>query len=239
MLMPNMLKAARALLGIRQSELAKSAGISLATLNNFERGIGDPRASTIEAIERTLRRAGITFTDDGEFNSVSLHKLHRPSAFDTYTASRQVLEAFDRSALLNIRSIVFYQNTEITSDGEHREYVALLVDGATRTLIFDQARLSLETASHAAEVAGIMLAAFSLYGKNVYYQPNFVSDSLRLPPLQAIMLVQEGEFTPLEDPVDFFQLFGITMETVSPWLEREDHPLHQLFKLTGSRLLQS
>ena len=239
MLMPNMLKAARALLGIRQSELAKSAGISLATLNNFERGIGDPRASTIEAIERTLRRGGITFTDDGEFDSVSLHKLHRPSAFDTYTASRQVLEAFDRSALLNIRSIVFYRNTEITSDGKHSQYVALLVDGATRTLIFDQARLSLETASHAAEVAGIMLAAFSLYGKNVYYQPDFVSDSLRLPPLQAIMLVQEGEFTPLEDPVDFFQLFGITMETVSPWLEREDHPLHQLFELTGSRLLQS
>ena len=29
MLMPNMLKAARALLGIRQSELAKAAGISL------------------------------------------------------------------------------------------------------------------------------------------------------------------------------------------------------------------
>ena len=239
MLMPNMLKAARALLGIRQSELAKSAGISLATLNNFERGIGDPRASTIEAIERTLRRGGITFTDDGEFDSVSLHKLHRPSAFDTYTASRQVLEAFDRSALLNIRSIVFYRNTEITSDGKHSQYVALLVDGATRTLIFDQARLSLETASHAAEVAGIMLAAFSLYRENVYYQPDFVSDSLRLPPLQAIMLVQEGEFTPLEDPVDFFQLFGITMETVSPWLEREDHPLHQLFELTGSRLLQS
>ena len=239
MLMPNILKAARALLGIRQSELAKSAGISLATLNNFERGIGDPRASTVKAIERTLRRGGITFKDDGEFESVYLHKLHRPSTFDTYNASRQVLEAFDRTALLNIQSIVFYRNTEITSDGTHSHYVALLVDGAARTLIFDQARLSLETASHTAEVAGIMLAAFSLYGKNVYYLPNFVSDSLRLSPLQAIMLVQEEKFAPLEDPVDFFQLFGITMETLSPWLEREEHPLHQLFELTGSRRLQS
>ena len=155
---------------------------------------------------------------------MSLHKLHRPSAFDTFTASRQVLEAFARSALLYIRSIVFYRNTEITSDGRHSQSVALLVDGATRTLIFDQARLSLETASHAAEV---------------YYQPDFVSDSLRLPPLQAIMLIQEGQISQLEDPVDFFQLFGITMETLSPWLEREDHPLHQLFELTGSRLLQS
>ena len=59
-----------------------------------------------------------------------------------------------------------------------------------------------------------MLAAFSLYGEKVYYLPNFVSDSLRLPPLQAIMLIQEGQFSQLEDPVDFFQLFGITMENI-------------------------
>lgn len=238
MLMPNMLKAARALLGIRQSELARSAAISLATLNNFERGIGDPRASTIEAIERALRRGGITFSDDGEFDSVSLHKLHRPSAFDTYTASRQILEAFDRAALLNIQTIVFYRNTEISSDGKHNHYVALLVNGATRSLVFDQARLSLESTSHAAEVAGIMLAAFSLYADNVYYHPDFVSDSLRLPPLQAIMLIDEGDFIKLEDPADFFELFGITPEVLSPWLEREDHPLHHLFELTQSRLLQ-
>ena len=73
----------------------------------------------------------------------------------------------------------------------------------------------------------------------MYYQPDFVSDSMRPPTLQAIMLVQEVVFTPLEDPVDVFQLFGSSMETVSPGLEREDQPLHQLFELTGSRLLQS
>lgn len=236
MLMPNMLKAARALLGIRQSELAKSAGISLATLNNFERGIGDPRVSTIEAIERSLRHGGITFTDDGEFESVSLHKHHRPSAFNTYTASRQVLKALERSSLQNIRSVIFYRNFETTLEGKHKHYVALLLEGATKAVLFDQARFSLATSSHAAEVAGILLAAFSLYRDDLYYLPDFVSDSLALPPTQAISLIRENEVTELKDPADYFQLFGLAAESLSTWLARDDHPMHRLFELTRSRL---
>tara|TARA_B100001123_G_scaffold445505_1_gene597277 strand:- start:831 stop:1550 length:720 start_codon:yes stop_codon:yes gene_type:complete len=238
MLMPNMLKAARALLGIRQSELAKSAGISLATLNNFERGIGDPRVSTIEAIERSLRRGGITFTDDGEFESVSLQKLHRPSAFDTYTASRQVLEALDRNSLYSIRSIVFYRNTKTTLEGTQRHYVALILYGATKAVIFDQARLSLETSSHAAEVAGIMLAAFSLYRDYLYFLPEFISDSLQFPPMQALAIIGESEMLRLKDPTEFFQLFGLTSTELTQRLGRADHPMHQLFKLTHSQLSQ-
>ena len=238
MLMPNMLKAARAILGIRQSELAKAAGISLATLNNFERGIGDPRSSTIKAVEQSLRRGGITFMDDGESEGVSLRKLHRPNAFDTYTASRQVLEALDRASLLNIQSVKFYRNSEITTEGEHKHYVALLLDGLTRSIIFDQARLSLETSSHAAEVAGIMLAAFAMYRDEIYYLPEFVLDSLRVPVPQAIALIGETEFKKLDDPATFFELFGLTPDRIVPWLERGDHPLHQLFNLTQSSLRQ-
>lgn len=238
MLMPNMLKAARALLGIRQSEFAKSAGISLATLNNFERGIGDPRASTIEAIERSLRRAGVTFADDGESESVTLHKLYRPSAFDTYTASRQVLEALDRTSLHNVNSLIFYRNSETTPEGTYRYYVALLLKGATKTIIFDHTRFSLETSSHAAEVAGIMLAAVSLYRGRLYFLPDFVSDSLRFPPTEAVALIDTSELSKLEDPADFFQLFGMKLSNLSAWLQHEDHPMHQLFQLTKSRLSQ-
>lgn len=234
MLVPNMLKAARALLGVRQSELAKAAGISLATLNNYERGIGDPRASTVDAVERTLKRGGITFSGDREYDTVSLHKLHRPSAFDTYTASRQVLEAMERNSLLNIQSIIFYKNSEITVEGEHHQYVAVLLDGLTRAVIFDQARLSLSSSSHAAEVAGIMLAAYSLYRDVIYYLPDFVSDSLRLPPAQAISLLSESDFEKLSDPRDFLRLFGLDDEHINQWMEREDHPLHRLFTLTQS-----
>jgi transcriptional regulator with XRE-family HTH domain len=237
MLLPNMLKAARALLGVRQSELAKAAGISLATLNNFERGIGDPRASTIVAIEQSLIRSGISFTGDGEFEGVTLKKVQRPSTIDTFTASHQILKAFERSSLLNIQSIVFYRNVETLPSEKHRQYVSLMIKGAERTIIFDQVRLSLETISHAAEVSGILLAAVSMYPDAIYYLPEFVSDTLRLPPPNAVEMVNETHREKLNDPADFFELFGLGADTYARWLMVSDHPFQQLIISSQSRIL--
>ena len=237
MLLPNMLKAARALLGVRQSELAKAAGISLATLNNFERGIGDPRASTIVAIEQSLIRSGISFTGDGEFEGVTLRKVQRPSTIDTFTASHQILKAFERSSLLNIQSIVFYRNVETSPSEKHRQYVSLMIKGAERTIIFDQVRLSLETISHAAEVSGILLAAVSMYPDAIYYLPEFLSDTLRLPPPNAVEMVNETHREKLNDPADFFELFGLGADTYARWLMVSDHPFQQLIISSQSRIL--
>ena len=237
MLLPNMLKAARALLGVRQSELAKAAGISLATLNNFERGIGDPRASTIVAIEQSLIRSGISFTGDGEFEGVTLRKVQRSSTIDTFTASHQILKAFERSSLLNIQSIVFYRNVETSPSEKHRQYVSLMIKGAERTIIFDQVRLSLETISHAAEVSGILLAAVSMYPDAIYYLPEFLSDTLRLPPPNAVEMVNETHREKLNDPADFFELFGLGADTYARWLMVSDHPFQQLIISSQSRIL--
>ena len=237
MLLPNMLKAARALLGVRQSELAKAAGISLATLNNFERGIGDPRASTIVAIEQSLIRSGISFTGDGEFEGITLRKVQRPSTIDTFTASHQILKAFERSSLLNIQSIVFYRNVETSPSEKHRQYVSLMIKGAERTIIFDQVRLSLETISHAAEVSGILLAAVSMYPDAIYYLPEFLSDTLRLPPPNAVEMVNETHREKLNDPADFFELFGLGADTYARWLMVSDHPFQQLIISSQSRIL--
>ena len=237
MLLPNMLKAARALLGVRQSELAKAAGISLATLNNFERGIGDPRASTIVAIEQSLIRSGISFTGDGEFEGVTLKKVQRPSTIDTFTASHQILKAFERSSLLNIQSIVFYRNVETSPSEKHRQYVSLMIKGAERTIIFDQVRLSLETISHAAEVSGILLAAVSMYPDAIYYLPEFLSDTLRLPPPNAVEMVNETHREKLNYPADFFELFGLGADTYARWLMVSDHPFQQLIISSQSRIL--
>ena len=237
MLLPNMLKAARALLGVRQSELAKAAGISLATLNNFERGIGDPRASTIVAIEQSLIRSGISFTGDGEFEGVTLRKVQRSSTIDTFTASHQILKAFERSSLLNIQSIVFYRNVETLPSEKHRQYVSLMIKGVERTIIFDQVRLSLETISHAAEVSGILLAAVSMYPDAIYYLPKFVSDTLRLPPPNAVEMVNETHREKLNDPADFFELFGLGADTYARWLMVSDHPFQQLIISSQSRIL--
>lgn len=61
------LRAARALLGLKQSELAQRAGISSSTLNNIERGLQtDPKISTLKAIENALKAEGVTFSEESD-----------------------------------------------------------------------------------------------------------------------------------------------------------------------------
>ena len=65
MINPREIRAARALLNLKQSELAQAAGISLATLNNIEREAADPRISTIRSIQKALTERGIEFIENG------------------------------------------------------------------------------------------------------------------------------------------------------------------------------
>ena len=57
-------RAARALLRMTLATLAESAGVGVLVIKRFERG-SDPRASTVNAIERALVAAGVTLIDDG------------------------------------------------------------------------------------------------------------------------------------------------------------------------------
>lgn len=57
------IKAARALLGWDQRQLARAAGISLPALGNLERGAVTPRARTLSAIRRACERENIEFID--------------------------------------------------------------------------------------------------------------------------------------------------------------------------------
>lgn len=54
-------RAARAILGLTQIELCSEAKISRATLNDLERGRGDPRQSSFLAVEDAFKRRGIVF----------------------------------------------------------------------------------------------------------------------------------------------------------------------------------
>lgn len=59
------IKAARMMLDIKQADLAKKAGVSIATLNNIERGAQkDPKVSTMNSITQALEMDGIEFTQD-------------------------------------------------------------------------------------------------------------------------------------------------------------------------------
>jgi transcriptional regulator with XRE-family HTH domain len=59
------LRAARALLNLDQDELAELAGVSLGTVNNFERGEQENcRIKTIQAIKFALEAEGVEFLSD-------------------------------------------------------------------------------------------------------------------------------------------------------------------------------
>jgi transcriptional regulator with XRE-family HTH domain len=62
---PAQIRAARALLGWKQTDLAKAAGVSEISVKNIERSATDPRASTLLRIQRALEQAGVEIIQDG------------------------------------------------------------------------------------------------------------------------------------------------------------------------------
>jgi transcriptional regulator with XRE-family HTH domain len=80
MLQAGQIRAARALLGWRQEDLAKAAKVGLATLARIEQREGQAQGnvSTIVRIQEALEKVGIRFLEDeGEGYGV---RLKRPEA---------------------------------------------------------------------------------------------------------------------------------------------------------------
>ncbi len=75
MITPRQIKAARALLGWSQQDLADRAIISLNALTRLERGQVDSRLSTLQAVENALIRGGVEFiTADDKGEGVRLRR---------------------------------------------------------------------------------------------------------------------------------------------------------------------
>lgn len=66
MISPAQIRAARALLGWTQVDLAAASGVSEISIKNIERGVTDPRASTLGAIEAAVAKAGVVFLAAGD-----------------------------------------------------------------------------------------------------------------------------------------------------------------------------
>jgi transcriptional regulator with XRE-family HTH domain len=58
---PHICRAARALIGITQKDLAKRANISTQTLADFERGARTPHANNLLAVQSILESEGVEF----------------------------------------------------------------------------------------------------------------------------------------------------------------------------------
>lgn len=65
MITPQQIRGARAMLDLSQVKVAQQCGISKTALTNIERGISDPKASTLAAIQRALEAAGVEFIERG------------------------------------------------------------------------------------------------------------------------------------------------------------------------------
>jgi predicted transcriptional regulator len=60
------IRAARALLGWTQGDLADNAGLSEISVKNIERGVAAPKTSTMAALITAIEKAGVEFTNGGQ-----------------------------------------------------------------------------------------------------------------------------------------------------------------------------
>jgi predicted transcriptional regulator len=66
MLTPDQIRAARALLGWKQSDLASASGVSTVAVKNIEAGRTDARASTLSKLETAFNEAGVILLEPGD-----------------------------------------------------------------------------------------------------------------------------------------------------------------------------
>ena len=72
---PAQCRAARALIGWSQLNLAKAAEVGVVSVRQFERDTTEARRATIAAIRRALEAAGVSFIDgNGEGPGVRLKR---------------------------------------------------------------------------------------------------------------------------------------------------------------------
>jgi transcriptional regulator with XRE-family HTH domain len=228
------IRAGRSLLNVKQSELAKSAGVSLATLNNIERGVGDPRSSTLEAIERALFQSGVEVETDGATESVRLHRLARPSAYETFHASQRILECLSRDSLLKVESILFFARRDhAVREGDDAVKLCLMLVGRVRTVLFDQVSFTMATGPRTAEAAGILLAAFALHADHLFYLDRPTEDTTLAPLSDAVARLREADWRPLDHPKALIDVFDDWDAKCVRFGDRPGHPLADLLRLTG------
>ena len=230
MMNPSQIRAARAIINAKQSELAKAAGISLATLNNIERGVGDPRTSTLDSIAAALSDAGVHLSQDDWTETVTLDRLSRPNAHDTYFASQRVLEALEPGSLIKAEKVLFFARWT-GSEHEESPRVCLLIEGANRTILFDEVDFNLISGSRVAEVAGVMLAAFAFHRDELFYLSNVFEDTTAVAAPEAVRRLQSLPWLPLTRPQSFFNSFDSWDDRLHVFADREGHPMRDLMAL--------
>lgn len=230
MLTATHIRAARSLINARQSDLAKAAGISLATLNNIERGVGDPRASTLRAIEEALHQAGVIIEDSPAHLGVTLERLNRPRLFEPYQASEAIMAAIGPKALFIAEQVLVFGRAD-AGGASPRFCVALL--GPVRTQIFDRSSLVADTPAGTAEVCGILMAAFGYRRKVLHFVNHLLDDTTRETDADVLARLHASRPQPMTHPaqiIDQLDDWARMSVTYASW---KSHPARDLLRTFG------
>ena len=232
-------RAARVLLGVSQSALARAARLSLSTLNDLEHGRESVRQRTREQVARCLEDAGIVFVREGgavegRMLGVLLHREVRPE--------RAAIEAqrwLDPESLVPPSDLIFF----VASDLPHEAPEETLALGVRllfphRTVLLDLKAFDL-SAPRLAALSRFLLSAFSLYSDRL-----FCTEPLRLPTLgmsnaSAHQTLEHTATRPLHDPFPLLDLLTGSEESLSATLSatlaiclrQNDHPLARVRQL--------
>ena len=232
MISPGQIRAARSIIGVKQSDLAKASGISLATLNNIERGVGDPRASTLDSIESALQDAGVEMEANALTETVRLNILARPKAYETLSASQKLLQLLSPGSL-NIpdKILIFARRDRNAEHDDSAIKICFLVEAKNRNILFDQVNFSVENGSRVAEIAGIMQAAFAYHRNKLFFLNRIAEDTTANEDFDALECISGMDWIGLDHPTNFFDLFSNWEELLSAYSGRAGHPLANLAAL--------
>jgi len=106
-----------------------------------------------------------------------------------------------------------------------------LIEGNARVVLFDQVDFNLGGGARAAEVAGIMLAAFAFHRDEVFYLRDVLEDTTSAETVEAVDRLRAMGRQPLRHPRDFFDVFDSWDNRLATFAARPGHPMGDLAAL--------
>lgn len=128
MIFSRQIRAARALIELKQDELAEAANVSLTTIQRIEAG-EDGNARTQEKIRRALQSLGVTFTEKGvvwdEFPVLFTHgSTHEEAYLQLISDAHEHLKSVKNPELL-----IMYADDRVSPPSVNDKYRAMRKDG--------------------------------------------------------------------------------------------------------------
>ncbi len=240
---PGQIRAARALLGIKQSDLARAAAVSLATVNNLERGFADPRASTVDALSAALSTVGVDFAEQGGCDSVIMRRVIRPDPAEPTLSAVHLVDVLAPGGLVKPESILFtvMLRSEASSAAPELSFevrpgirFAVLIKTASQMYLFDRAALLFDDGPRAAEFASVMMSAYKHHADRLLRCSGVLPDTASLADDAAVSVIERVPNFPLAHPSELISEAASWSDVLRRFRDWPEHPMHQLIAQLGA-----